>query len=35
MIFTSYGSFFDPGVVPILFAIDALLALVGKIIATL
>jgi hypothetical protein len=35
MIFTSYGFFFDPGVVPILFAIDALLALVGKMIATL
>jgi hypothetical protein len=35
MIFTSYGFFFDPGVVPIFFAIDTLLALVGKMIATL
>jgi hypothetical protein len=35
MIFTSFGFFFDPGVVPIFFAIDAMLALVGKMIATL
>jgi hypothetical protein len=35
MIFTSYSFFFDPGVVPIFFAIDAMLALVGTMIARL
>ena len=35
MIFTAYGFFYDPEVVPIFFAIDVMLALVGTMIATL
>jgi hypothetical protein len=35
MIFTSYGFFFDPTVVPIFFAIDAMLTLIGTMIAKL
>jgi hypothetical protein len=35
MIYTSYSFFFDPEVVPIVFAIEAMLALVGTMIATL
>jgi hypothetical protein len=35
MILTSYSFFFDPGVVPLTFAIYAMLALVGTMIATL
>jgi hypothetical protein len=35
MIYTLDNFFFDPGGVPIFFAIDAMLALVGTIICTL
>jgi hypothetical protein len=35
MTFTSYSFYFDPEVVPIFFAIDVMLALVGTMIATL
>ena len=35
MIYTAYSFFFDPQVVPIFFAIDAMLALVGTMITTL
>ena len=35
MIFTPCSLFYDPGVVPIFFAIDSMLALVGLMISTL
>ena len=35
MIYALDGFFFDPGVVPVFFAIEAMLALVGTIIGTL
>lgn len=33
--FFTYGFYYDPGVVPLFFAIDAMLAVVGKMIATM
>lgn len=34
MIYTAYSFLFDPEVVPIIFALEAMLALVGTMIAT-